>query len=375
MLSSVCEVTSWLDWWLSTCGGFQEHLPDEVHGNFERLMLSESRALEFLGNHGITTLGNLLLSHRDSLLLDARSTFPAEEVARLRYADLPSCPGIFLSALLDSALNKMRAASNDALVQRTLHPPKIPHKSSAVPSKAGTSSASSADRGGASPVVPRLQQQASTAPSSSSAQRRRKQRGRKGKAPFSGASGGRWQPKRGREKVLLTGSRLCCEWGAVCRHIGGTGRQLEQVPGCYPSCGTGIASPSWILLLPSLVPWYRFWRTGQGLLDRRPCARRSRRCYPRILWRSSSIRVPASTVVFSWWKRWRGGWRPMIDLSHLNEFVLQTLFKMETVASVLLSIRDGDFLASIDLKDTYFQIPVHQSSRKLMRFLSAGTFY
>ena len=28
MLSSVCEVTSWLDWWLSTCGGFQEHLPD-----------------------------------------------------------------------------------------------------------------------------------------------------------------------------------------------------------------------------------------------------------------------------------------------------------------------------------------------------------
>ena len=40
MLSNVCEVTSWLDWWLSTCGGFREHLPDEVRGNFERLMLS-----------------------------------------------------------------------------------------------------------------------------------------------------------------------------------------------------------------------------------------------------------------------------------------------------------------------------------------------
>ena len=35
--------------------------------------------------------------------------------------------------------------------------------------------------------------------------------------------------------------------------------------------------------------------------------------------------------------------------------------------SVLLSIREGDFLASIDLKDVYFQIPVHQSSRKLLR--------
>ena len=44
-----------------------------------------------------------------------------------------------------------------------------------------------------------------------------------------------------------------------------------------------------------------------------------------------------------------GGWRPVIDLSHLNGFVLQTPFKMETVASVLLSIREGDFLASIDL--------------------------
>ena len=60
-----------------------------------------------------------------------------------------------------------------------------------------------------------------------------------------------------------------------------------------------------------------------------------------------------------------GGWRPVIDLSHLNEFVRQTPFKMETVASVLLSVREGDFLASIVLK----------SSRKLLRFLSEGTVY
>ena len=33
-----------------------------------------------------------------------------------------------------------------------------------------------------------------------------------------------------------------------------------------------------------------------------------------------------------------GGWRPVIDLSPLNGFVLQTLFKMETVASVLSAI-------------------------------------
>ena len=85
MLSSVCEVTSWLDWWLSSCGGFREHLPEEVRGNFERLMLSGSRAREFLGSQGVTALGNLVLSHQDSLLLDARSTVLAEEVARLRF--------------------------------------------------------------------------------------------------------------------------------------------------------------------------------------------------------------------------------------------------------------------------------------------------
>ena len=67
MLSSVCEDTTWLDWWLSTCGSFREHLTDEARGNFERLMLSGSRALEFLGSQGITALSNLVLSHRDSL--------------------------------------------------------------------------------------------------------------------------------------------------------------------------------------------------------------------------------------------------------------------------------------------------------------------
>ena len=70
-----------------------------------------------------------------------------------------------------------------------------------------------------------------------------------------------------------------------------------------------------------------------------------------------------------------GGWHPVIDLSHLNEFVLQTPLKMETIALVLLSVREGDFLASIDLKDVYFHIPVHQSSRKLSRFLSGGVVF
>ena len=59
---------SWLDWWFSTCGCFREHLPVKVLGNFERLMLSGLRALEFLGAQGIMAFGNLVLSHRDPFL-------------------------------------------------------------------------------------------------------------------------------------------------------------------------------------------------------------------------------------------------------------------------------------------------------------------
>ena len=70
-----------------------------------------------------------------------------------------------------------------------------------------------------------------------------------------------------------------------------------------------------------------------------------------------------------------GGWRPVIDLSPLNGFIQQTRFKMETVATVLTSIRKGDFMASIDLSDAYFQVPVHRASRKFLRFTIEGTVY
>ena len=96
MLSGVCEVASWLNWWLSTCGGFRESLPFEVHADFERLILSGSRALEYLASQGTTALGNLVLSRRDSLLADVRSTVPAEEVARFEVFS-SSRDGVYLS--------------------------------------------------------------------------------------------------------------------------------------------------------------------------------------------------------------------------------------------------------------------------------------
>ena len=186
MLSGVCEVSSWLDWWLSTCGGFRDHLPVEVRADFERLMISGSRALEFLASQGCTTLGNLVLARRDSLLADVRSTVPAEEVARLRYSPLPKTTSIFPHSLLDSTLLKMLAAASDALVQRTLHPPRIPRKPAAAGQSGGSSTAGSG-QAGTSGARQAQKQSSSSSPSGQSGQRKKKG---KGKAPFSSSSRG-----------------------------------------------------------------------------------------------------------------------------------------------------------------------------------------
>ena len=62
-------------------------------------------------------------------------------------------------------------------------------------------------------------------------------------------------------------------------------------------------------------------------------------------------------------------WRPVIDLSTLNLFVDVSHFKMKTIQSVLLSVRQGDWMASIDLKEAYLQVPVHPDSRCFLRFV------
>ena len=186
MLSGMCEVLSWLDWWLSTCGGFRDHLPIEVRADFERLMISGSRALEFLASQGCSTLGNLVLARRDALLADVRGTVPAEEVARLRYSPLPQSAAIFPNALLDSALLKMRAAASDALVQRTLHPPRIPRK----PASAGQSGGPSTARSGQAGTSGATQTQKQSASSSTSGQSGQGKKKGKGKALFSSSSRG-----------------------------------------------------------------------------------------------------------------------------------------------------------------------------------------
>ena len=77
----------------------ERSLSDEARANFEQLLVSGSKTLEFLGSQAVLALGNLVLSRRDSLLADVRSTVPAEELSLLRHTPLPTSAGIFLPQL------------------------------------------------------------------------------------------------------------------------------------------------------------------------------------------------------------------------------------------------------------------------------------
>ena len=57
-------------------------------------------------------------------------------------------------------------------------------------------------------------------------------------------------------------------------------------------------------------------------------------------------------------------WRPVIDLSRLNTFLLVKRFKMETPESIRASLIPGEWVSSIDLSDAYLHIPIHPNSRK-----------
>ena len=67
-------------------------------------------------------------------------------------------------------------------------------------------------------------------------------------------------------------------------------------------------------------------------------------------------------------------WRPVIDLSMLNNHLHVLTFKMETAESIRKSIRQGEWVTSIDLTDAYFHVPIHPQSQKYLRFQTKKGF-
>ena len=48
---------------------------------------------------------------------------------------------------------------------------------------------------------------------------------------------------------------------------------------------------------------------------------------------------------------------------------------METTEHIRSLLQEGKWLASLDLHDVYFHVPIHNKHRKYLRFVSAGKFY
>ena len=63
-----------------------------------------------------------------------------------------------------------------------------------------------------------------------------------------------------------------------------------------------------------------------------------------------------------------GDLQPVIDLSTLNRHMVVPHFKMETQGSVRSAIRSQEWAVSIDIRDAYLHVPMHQAVRKYLRF-------
>ena len=71
-----------------------------------------------------------------------------------------------------------------------------------------------------------------------------------------------------------------------------------------------------------------------------------------------------------------GRWKPTTDLLPLNKYCVCVIrFKMEMAFFVPASIRKGDLIFSIGLKDSYFHIHVFLESRPYFRFVPNSTVY
>ena len=70
-----------------------------------------------------------------------------------------------------------------------------------------------------------------------------------------------------------------------------------------------------------------------------------------------------------------GGYRLILNLKDLNEDVEFSHFKMETFADILKFVKSNCYMASLDIKDAYYTIPVAEEYQKYLKFMWKGKLY
>ena len=70
-----------------------------------------------------------------------------------------------------------------------------------------------------------------------------------------------------------------------------------------------------------------------------------------------------------------GTYRVILNLREFNKCMENIHFKMESLNNAINLMTQDCFFASIDLKDAYFSVNIHESCRKFFRFRFQGTLY
>ena len=70
-----------------------------------------------------------------------------------------------------------------------------------------------------------------------------------------------------------------------------------------------------------------------------------------------------------------GEYRFILNLKRLNEFIQPCHFKMENIKTALKLMTRNCYMSKIDLKDSYFLIPIHDKFKKYLRFVFQTKMY
>ncbi|KAJ1116214.1 hypothetical protein NDU88_004432 [Pleurodeles waltl] len=68
-------------------------------------------------------------------------------------------------------------------------------------------------------------------------------------------------------------------------------------------------------------------------------------------------------------------WRPILDLRQLKKYLKKQSFRIVTLKDVLQLLNRGNFMASLDLQEADFHVPIHPKHRKFLRFMVAGQHF
>lgn len=67
--------------------------------------------------------------------------------------------------------------------------------------------------------------------------------------------------------------------------------------------------------------------------------------------------------------------RMILNLKQFNEYVVYHHFKMDTLEHAIQLMKPGCYMASVDLKDAYYTVPIYSSHQKYLKFWFDGKFY